>query len=106
MATIQAKKIFKKGLKKGEKNLKSKPKIIAKLKLAAGPAKATKPISLFGFFRSKGLKGTGFAQPKTKLPLLTKKRKRGKRKEPKGSKCFKGFKDNLPLSLAVGSPSL
>jgi len=48
--------------------------------------------------------GTGFAQPtNTGLPLINK--SKGKITEPKGSKCFKGFRVNLPEYFAVGSPN-
>lgn len=53
--------------------------------------------------------GTGFAQPKM-IPSfvgernLRSNKKPGKIIEPKGSRCFKGFKLNLPEISAVGSP--
>ena len=70
ICTIQLEKTSNDGLRKEPKNLIRRPKNKAKIKFAIGPAKATKPISLLGFLKSKGLKGTGFAQPKTKAPLV------------------------------------
>ena len=51
-----------------------------------------------------GLKGTGLAQPKTKLaPEAT--NKTGNKIEPNISICGKGFKVRRPKSLAVVSPN-
>ena len=72
-------------------------------KLLNGPDKPIKPLSLLGFFKYKGLNGTGFAQP-NKTGLLIKKSANGKRNEPKKSRCLSGFKVRRPEFLAVGSP--
>lgn len=86
-------------------NFKIKLKIIAIERLLNGPANPISPLSLFGFFKFKGLNGTGFAQP-NKIGLLAIKSKNGNKNEPKKSKCFKGFKVSRPAFFAVGSPSL
>ena len=88
---------------KNAKIFKIKLKIIAIEKLLNGPDKPINPLSLLGFFKYKGLNGTGFAQP-NKTGLLIKKRVNGKRNEPKKSRCFIGFKVSRPAFLAVGSP--
>ena len=65
----------------------TKEKIKASKKLEAGPAKAVKAISRFGFLKYLESTITGFAHPT---------RKRSKAIKPKGSICFSGFKDNRP----------
>ena len=72
------------------------------IKLAIGPAIATKNISFFGLFKFTGLIGTGLAQPKTKPPIYNK--RPGSNKVPMGSMCAIGFKVNLPCISAVRSP--
>ena len=49
-------------------NLTTKERRAAKAKLAKGPAAAVRAVSLRGFLKFKGLKGTGLAQPKANLP--------------------------------------
>jgi len=88
---------------KTKKNRAIKPNVTAIIMFAKGPAAATLAEPYFLSLRFKGLIGTGFAQPKTILEPITSKRK-GKSTEPIGSKCFRGFKVNLPANFAVGSP--
>jgi len=78
----------------------------ANTKFAAGPAIAIKAAPNKGFFKLKGLYGTGFAQPKAILKPVIINENMGTKKEPTGSKCLKGFNDNLPISLAVVSPNI
>ena len=70
---------------------------VAKTKCEAGPANDIKAAPLLGFFKFKGLKGTGLPHPKPT---------NSKNKVPVGSKCALGFKVSLPIFFAVGSPSL
>lgn len=87
-------------------NLITNPKIIAIRKFVAGPATETFNSPHFWSLRLYGLIGTGFAQPKIgPLPMVANKSSKGRITEPKGSKCFKGFKVNLPACFAVGSPN-
>ena len=89
------------------KNLIKSPETMAMIKFIAGPAIATLSCPHFWSIKLRGFMGTGFAQPKIgPLPRVRIKVIVGKRKEPTGSKCFKGLNDSLPAYLAVGSPSL
>src|SRR6478672_11396268 len=65
-------------------------------KLLNGPAKDTDTPASLGFLKKKRFTGTGRAQPNpaTKIKIV-----------PIGSKCFIGFKVNLPCFLAVSSPN-
>jgi len=65
--------------------------------LAKGPAIDTSKISLLIFLKLAGFIGTGFAQP---IILV-----RINMRVPRGSRCLRGFKVNLPAFFAVGSPS-
>ena len=86
-------------------NLIISPKITAKTKLTRGPEIATFKDPHFLSLKLKGFMGTGFAQPKIgPWPAVIKSNARGSKTEPMGSKCFKGFKVNLPAYFAVGSP--
>lgn len=102
---------FKKRLEFEGRILIKKEKRRAKRKLAKGPAKATLAESFLGFLKLEGSIGTGFAQPKT-IPSfvgernLSNNKNPGKIIEPKRSKCFKGFKLNLPETSAVRSPKI
>lgn len=79
------------------KNLISNPKNKAKTKLEMGPAMATLKEPHFWSLKLWGLTGTGFAQPKIgPCPAVAKSNNNGKITEPKGSKCFIGFKVSLP----------
>ncbi len=83
------------------RNIKAKRK--AKIRLVTGPARDTSIISFCGFLKYRGSTGTGFAQPKTKAPdrlVITKTSK------PIGSMWGTGFRVNLPIRRAVGSPRL
>ncbi len=75
------------------------PHIIIMIKLAAGPAKATNAISRLGFRKFFQVTGTGFAQPKIKLPIN--KSINGKTTVPMGSMCFIGFSVIRPMDFAV-----
>jgi hypothetical protein len=79
------------------KILKIKANSTANNKFDTGPAKDIKAASLFGFFRLKGLKGTGLPHPN---PINT------RSNVPIGSKWAFGFRVKRPMSLAVLSPSL
>lgn len=95
------------GRKEKFKNLITRPKIIAKKMLAAGPDNATKAGPHFLFFKLSGLKGTGLAQPMIIVGApksAGKARSSGKIIEPNGSKCGKGFRVNRPAASAVLSP--
>jgi len=70
-----------------------------------GPDIATKARSFLPSLRLKGSTGTGFAAPIT-TGEPPKSRKRGRRMLIKGSMWGMGFRVSLPMSLAVGSPSL
>lgn len=74
-----------------------KANTIANNKFDIGPAKDIKAASLFGFFKLKGLKGTGLPQPN---PM------NNKSIVPIGSKWAFGLRVKRPISLAVLSPSL
>ena len=85
-------------------NLIINPKITATAKLTEGPAIATFKDPHRLSLKLKGFMGTGFAQPKMgPCPKVTKSSTKGSKTEPMGSKCFKGFKVNLPAYFAVGS---
>jgi hypothetical protein len=77
----------------------------ARAKFVRGPAAETHIISLLGFLRLKKLTGTGFAYPNIMGELL-KMRRSGKMIVPNISIWTNGFRDNLPICLAVGSPNL
>ena len=83
----------------------NRPKAIATAKLVAGPAKATFNEPHFWSLKLCGFMGMGFAQPKTgPCPAVAISKSRGSIKEPKRSRCFKGFKVSLPAYFAVKSP--
>jgi len=87
------------------KNLIKRQKIKPIEKLVRGPAIETFNIPHFLSLRLNELIGTGFAQAKIgPWPLVNIIKKSGKMTDPIGSKCFKGFKESRPASLAVGSP--
>jgi len=77
--------------------LRNKERRKERRKLAKGPERAVKARSFLGFKKLKGFIGTGFPQPKPASKIQT---------VPMGSKWERGFRVNLPSSLAVGSPSL
>lgn len=80
------------------------PKITAKIRFEAGPAKPISPISFLGFLRLKGSIGTGLAAPiMIGEPVV--RRISGRRMLVTGSIWGIGFKVNRPESLAVGSPN-
>ena len=86
-------------------DLITNPKNTAKAKLANIPAEATQNVPTL---RSSGLKlfglyGTGFAHP-IKKGAFVMTRRSGIIIEPYKSRCFRGFKVNLPAYLAVVSP--
>ena len=85
-------------------NLINKPKTIAKPKFDKGPAKETFISPYFLSLKLYGFTGTGFAQP-NKIGLPETNKSIGKIIDPKKSKCFKGFRVNLPAYFAVGSPN-
>ena len=81
----------------------AKPKIVAIAKLLIGPASETVTLSSFGFLKLFGLTITGLPQPKTKGdPMMI--RNNGRR-VPTKSRWTIGFRDTLPINLAVGSPN-
>jgi len=87
------------------RNLIKRPKIIPIKKLVAGPAKETFNSPHFWSRKLYGLTGTGLAQPKIgPLPPVDISMIRGIITEPKGSRCFKGFRVKRSEYLAVGSP--
>ena len=81
----------------GLKTLSKRPETKAKIKFAIGPAAATFIISVRGFPKSRLSTGTGLAQPNPTKSII---------KDPIGSKCARGFIDNLPIRAAVLSPHL
>src|SRR3990167_1093560 len=85
------------------KNLISKPKNKAKAIFEAGPAMETFKDPHFWSLKLYGLIGTGLAQPKI-TPLGKRASKIGRITDPKGSKCFNGFRVRRPAYFAVGSP--
>ena len=92
------------------RSLKSIEAAIAIEKLEAGPADATRALSLLGLAKFKGLTGVGLAQPKIKPGLLCASKGKviksnGTKMVPIGSICAVGLSVTLPSSLAVGSPS-
>lgn len=78
---------------------------IANKMLVKGPARETKAMSFLPSLRLKGSTGTGFAAPiimgEPEIRSI-----RGRAILIRGSICFLGFRVSLPMSLAVGSPSL
>jgi len=66
-------------------------------KLETGPASDTIASSRTGFLKFLEFIITGLAHPKPNT---------SKHKKPRGSKCLRGFKDNLPCNRAVSSPNL
>lgn len=84
-------------------NLINKPKNITSTRFARIPAIATKKVPFLSLRRFFGLYGTGLAQPITKPAFIIIKRS-GSITDPKGSRCFNGFKVSRPLNLAVLSP--
>jgi len=83
-------------------NLIINPKIKARVKLDKGPANETFKSPHLLSLKFMGLIGTGLAHPIMGIPENNK--SMGKRIEPTKSRWTKGFKDNLPSSLAVESP--
>lgn len=80
------------------------PKKIAIDKFAMMPAEATQSVPLLWSFRLLGLYGTGLAQPiKNGAWVIT--NNNGRTIEPNKSRCFIGFKVNLPAYWAVLSPN-
>ena len=74
----------------------NKEKTSAKNTFEAGPASATSIWCVgLGMFLKSIM--TGFAQPKPTVKSKI---------VPRGSRCFKGFRVNLPIIFAVGSPNL
>lgn len=67
------------------------------MKFDNGPANATKYKLFLPRLRRLILTGTGLAHPNLIIRIAS---------VPNGSKCFNGFKVNLPNRLAVSSPSL
>lgn len=96
--------------KKGEKgfiniSLSRIAEIIAKLRFDSGPAREMSAASRLGFLRLYGSNLTGLAQPKT-IGDFRKISRSGNKIVPYKSICAKGFREILPMSLGVGSPSL
>lgn len=85
------------------RNLNASPKIIAKTKFENAPAMATFKTPHFLSDKFSSTYGTGLAQPNTKPALVIIKIK-GKKTDPTGSRCFKGFKVKRPIRFAVWSP--
>jgi hypothetical protein len=84
-------------------NLTIKLARIAKITLDKGPAKETKAKSFLPSLRLKTSTGTGLAAPIIiGEPVI--RRRRGRAILIMGSICFWGFRVNLPISRAVGSP--
>lgn len=71
------------------------PATKAMRKLERGPDKATRRLSVLGFFKLYGLTGTGLPHPKFVKSIIRK---------PKTSKCAIGLSVSRPLYFAVGSP--
>ena len=89
-------------------NLIINPKTMAKAKFAATPAMETFKVPHFLSLKLYGFTGTGFAHPKINGCPPGKRdmsiNRRGRITEPKGSKCFIGFRVRRPAYFAVGSP--
>ena len=67
----------------------------AAMRLVAGPARATRALSLCGCLKFWSLTGTGLPQPMwAKI----------KRRVPRGSKWRRGLRETRPMWRAVGSP--
>ncbi len=79
--------------------------VTAIITFVRGPARETIARSFRPSFKLKGSTGTGFAAPKITGELLNIKIS-GRNILIIGSICFWGFKVSLPISRAVGSPSL
>ena len=80
--------------------------MIAREILLIGPAAADMAMSFFGLLKFEGFMGTGFAYPKTNCPFDRIRSIAGMIIVPTISICASGFSVSLPMSLAVGSPSL
>ena len=91
--------------KSGNINDKDKAHAIAIIKLAPGPAAATRIISLLGFRSLWNATGTGFAQPKAHAPWLIRSIPNGTIRVPSGSTCLIGFRVKRPARWAVESPN-
>jgi hypothetical protein len=95
-------------LMKATDNVPAKERIISPNKIAinkfeAGPAIEIINSPHFLFDTLYGFHCTGFAQPKVKPANVV---ISGTIKEPKNSRCLKGFRVSLPCNLGVGSPRI
>ncbi len=81
---------------KGWRKRSAKPKIIARVKFASGPARALIKLPMRGFLKLLGLMRTGLPQPKPSV---------SKKIVPSGSRWASGLSVTRPSSSAVLSPS-